>query len=110
MVTMSILQNKLAFLFTFLARREMHRFSGRKCSMPHYLIIFKLFFPTENRVQSTDNREQSTEKVSSKRVQRKSLLSLCRARATWAKPTEYKDASHSLLSLEYSFFEILGGP
>lgn len=48
MVTMSILQNKRACLFTFLARREIHRFSGRKCSMPHYLIIFKLFFPTYN--------------------------------------------------------------
>ena len=42
------------------------------------------------------DRAQSTDKVASKRVQRKSLLLLCRARATWAKPTEYKDASHAL--------------
>ena len=43
---------------------------------------------TEYRVQRTEYREQRTEKVASKRVQRKSLLLLSRARATWAKPTE----------------------
>lgn len=41
MVTMSILQNKRACSFTFLAQREIHCFSGRKCTRPHYLIIFK---------------------------------------------------------------------
>ncbi len=41
MVTMSILQNKCACLFTFLAQRVIYRFSGRKCTRPHYLIIFK---------------------------------------------------------------------
>ena len=34
--------------------------------------------------------ESGQMKVASKRVQRKSLLLLCRARATWAKPTENK--------------------